>query len=88
MSRFQTKLRLKFLVTAIQHWYLARILLAAFDPNIPQMGPNQKREAARRDVQNAQALNSTLANFHSSSKLKIMFFGCVVLHIQIKQHRV
>ncbi|KAJ5713221.1 uncharacterized protein N7483_010402 [Penicillium malachiteum] len=31
---------------AIQHWHLARILLAAFDPRVPRMGPNQKKAAA------------------------------------------
>ncbi|KAJ5629734.1 hypothetical protein N7528_003391 [Penicillium herquei] len=33
-------------VIAIQHWHLARILLAAFDPRVPRMGPNQKKAAA------------------------------------------
>lgn len=41
---------MNFAVTAIQHWHLARMLLAAFDPNTPRMGPNQKRAAANREV--------------------------------------
>ncbi|KAJ5107134.1 hypothetical protein N7456_003809, partial [Penicillium angulare] len=31
---------------AIQHWHLAQILLAAFDPRVPRMGPNQKKAVA------------------------------------------
>lgn len=38
------------LVTAIQHWHLARILLIAFDPKAPRIGPNQKRAAANSEV--------------------------------------
>ncbi|KAJ6050179.1 hypothetical protein N7444_006895 [Penicillium canescens] len=38
-------------VTAVQHWHLARILLAAFDPKMPRIGPNQKRAAANREAE-------------------------------------
>ncbi|KAJ5092551.1 hypothetical protein NUU61_007421 [Penicillium alfredii] len=38
-------------VTAIQHWHLARILLAAFDPKTPRMGLIQKRAAANREAE-------------------------------------
>ncbi|KAJ6037026.1 hypothetical protein N7540_001305 [Penicillium herquei] len=38
-------------VIAIQHWHLAQILLAAFDPRVPRMGLNQKKAAAKIEAE-------------------------------------
>lgn len=36
-------------VTAMQHYYLARILLTAHDPNLPRLGPASKTAMRRMD---------------------------------------
>lgn len=55
-------MKLKCSVTAMQHWHLARIMLAAFDPNIPQIGTNQKRETTRQNVRSTRKFQYQLAN--------------------------
>ncbi|KAJ5377960.1 uncharacterized protein N7496_005369 [Penicillium cataractarum] len=48
-------------VTAIQHWHIARILLSAFDPTTPRMGPKQKRATTYHPRQVGSAkMNSRL----------------------------
>ncbi|RAK84182.1 hypothetical protein BO79DRAFT_203167 [Aspergillus costaricaensis CBS 115574] len=37
------------IVTGIQHWHLARLLLAVFDPTVPRLGPGRKAAIARRE---------------------------------------
>ncbi|PYH88045.1 hypothetical protein BO71DRAFT_423960 [Aspergillus ellipticus CBS 707.79] len=39
------------IVTAVQHWHLARLLLAVFDPRVPRMGPSRKAAVARREAE-------------------------------------
>ncbi|KAB8223602.1 hypothetical protein BDV33DRAFT_188710 [Aspergillus novoparasiticus] len=39
------------IVTAIQHWHLARILLAAFDPRVPRLGPDRRAVVGRREAE-------------------------------------
>ncbi|KAE8333572.1 hypothetical protein BDV39DRAFT_199291 [Aspergillus sergii] len=39
------------IVTAIQHWHLARILLAAFDPRVPRLGPGRRAAVGRREAE-------------------------------------
>lgn len=74
------------LVTAIQHWHLARILLSAFDPTTPRIGPNQKRATAQKEVYN------TLVEIFGGSKnvsrrrLRRMSLNFVVLLAPTKQH--
>jgi hypothetical protein len=36
-------------VTGLQHYYLARILLTAHDPNLPRLGPASKSALRRMD---------------------------------------
>ncbi|KAB8237441.1 uncharacterized protein BDW43DRAFT_297746 [Aspergillus alliaceus] len=38
------------IVTAIQHWHLARILLLAFDPRVPRLGPRRRAAVGRREA--------------------------------------
>ncbi|UDD59891.1 hypothetical protein AFCA_007309 [Aspergillus flavus] len=39
------------IVTAIQHWHLARILLLAFDPRVPRLGPGRRAAVGRREAE-------------------------------------
>ncbi|KAE8309187.1 hypothetical protein BDV41DRAFT_455244 [Aspergillus transmontanensis] len=39
------------IVTAIQHWHLARILLTAFDPRVPRLGPGRRAAVGRREAE-------------------------------------
>ncbi|PIG89123.1 hypothetical protein AARAC_011465 [Aspergillus arachidicola] len=39
------------IVTAIQHWHLARILLTAFDPRVPRPGPGRRAAVGRREAE-------------------------------------
>ncbi|OJJ77409.1 hypothetical protein ASPBRDRAFT_36628 [Aspergillus brasiliensis CBS 101740] len=39
------------IVTGIQHWHLARLLLTVFDPTVPRLGPGRKAAVARRETE-------------------------------------
>ncbi|GKZ37417.1 hypothetical protein AbraIFM66950_008940 [Aspergillus brasiliensis] len=39
------------IVTGIQHWHLARLLLTVFDPTVPRLGPGRKPAVARRETE-------------------------------------
>ncbi|PWY94368.1 hypothetical protein BO94DRAFT_554147 [Aspergillus sclerotioniger CBS 115572] len=39
------------IVTAIQHWHLARLLLTVFDPAVPRLGPGRKAAVNGREIE-------------------------------------
>lgn len=74
------------IVTAIQHWHLARILLSAFDPTTPRIGPNQKRAIAQKEVYNILVKIFGGSKNVSRLRLRRMSLSFVVLLAPTKQH--
>ncbi|KAJ5114716.1 hypothetical protein NUU61_000475 [Penicillium alfredii] len=70
-----------------QHWHLAGILLAAFDPYIPGMGPKQRAATIRREVEikaNLPALRNRIVE-RDSTRIDHGLYGCV--HVRRPNNR-
>ncbi|KAI9038307.1 uncharacterized protein KD926_010963 [Aspergillus affinis] len=64
-------------VTAMQHCHLARILLLAFDPRVPRMGPNRKAAVEKREAEIKWSLFNLCGIARSNKTAPALVMACM-----------